>query len=135
MGGKKLLLRKFMSLVGIGSAKIDLILDKETYMPGEHVKGYFLLNGGTIAQQLKRIDCDLVKVENGTESMVDATSILTSRSIESEASNKIPFSFKLPTSLPISTEEISYRFKTRLTFTEGVESVDQDIIQVVEEDF
>lgn len=127
-----MLLRKIMSLVGIGSAKIDLILEKEIYRPGEHVKGYFLLNGGTIEQQLKRIDCDLVKVEQGREYMIDSTSILTSRSIESEASNKIQFSFKLPTSLPISTEEISYRFKTRLTFTEGVESIDQDIIQVVE---
>ncbi|RTR29114.1 sporulation protein [Robertmurraya yapensis] len=127
-----MLLRKFMSLVGIGSAKIDLILDKETYTQGEQITGYFLLKGGLIEQQLKRIDCDLVKVENGTESMIEATSILTSRSIESEAANKIPFSFKLPTSLPISTEDISYRFKTRLTFTEGVESVDQDIIQVVE---
>ncbi|TKC14728.1 sporulation protein [Robertmurraya kyonggiensis] len=126
-----MLLRKFMSLVGIGSAKIDLILEKETYTPGEQITGYFLLKGGLIDQQLKRIDCDLVKVENGTEHIVDSTSILTSRSLESEASNKIPFSFILPTSLQISTEDISYRFKTRLTFTEGVESLDQDIIQIV----
>ncbi len=121
-----------MSLVGIGSAKIDLILEKETYTPGEQIMGYFLLKGGLIDQQLKRIDCDLVKVENGKEYMLDSTSILTSRSLESEESNKIPFSFILPTSLPVSTEDTSYRFKTKLTFTEGVESIDQDIIRVVE---
>lgn len=122
-----------MSLVGIGSAQIDLILPKETYTLGEHINGYFLLKGGISDQQLKRIDCDLVKItgEKGTESIVDSTTILTSRLIEPEESNKIPFSFQLPISLPISTAEISYRFKTRLTFTKGVESIDQDIIQIV----
>ncbi|MCF6408910.1 sporulation protein [Pseudalkalibacillus salsuginis] len=128
-----MLLRKYMSLVGIGSAQIDLILPKETYTLGEHINGYFLLKGGIIDQQLKRIDCDLVKVdsEKGKENIIDSTTILTSQLIESEESNKIPFSFKLPTSLPLSTKDISYRFKTRLTFTQGVESIDQDIIQIV----
>ncbi len=122
-----------MSLVGIGSAKIDLILPKETYKPGEHINGHFLLKGGTIEQQLKRIDCDLVKVDQvlEKEEVIDSTTILTSHLIKSEEANEIPFTFKLPKTLHCSDEEISYRFKTKLTFKEGVKSIDQDIIQII----
>ena len=49
-----------MSLLGIGSAQIDLILQKEIYNPGNPIHGYFLIKDGTIKQQIKRIDYDLV---------------------------------------------------------------------------
>lgn len=123
-----------MSLLGIGSAQIDLILSKETYRPDERINGYFLIKGGTIEQQLKRIDCDLVMINHSTglEQIIDTTAILTSKLIYSEESNKLPFTFKLPASIPISTKEISYCFRTKLTFDEGVQSKDQDMIQIIQ---
>ena len=48
-----LILRKYMSMLGIGSAKIDLQLPKLQYTPGENVSGIFLIEGGTIEQQIK----------------------------------------------------------------------------------
>ncbi len=122
-----------MALLGIGSAKIDLILEKETYKPGELVKGYFLIKGGTILQELKRIDCDLV-INDGAEEnekIVESITILTTKSIQSEAINKIPFTFPLPNSAQVSTGTLSYRFKTRLAFKKGVESYDQDAIRIL----
>ncbi|MDQ0219743.1 sporulation protein [Peribacillus cavernae] len=129
-----MILRKYMSLLGIGAAKIDLILQKEAYRPGDPVHGYFIIKGGTIEQQLKRIDCDLVVMDkiSGTEKVIDSTTILTSTRIDSEESNKISFAFQLPDSVLASTEEITYRFKTRLTFNEGVTSRDQDLIQIIQ---
>ncbi len=128
-----MLLRKYMALLGIGSAQIDLILEKDTYQPGEQVIGYFLIKGGTILQELKRIDCDLVKVDEkkGSEEIIDSATILTTKSIEAEDINKIPFTFQLPDSAQKSTGTISYRFKTRLAFKQGVESLDQDAIQII----
>ncbi|MCJ8008288.1 sporulation protein [Lederbergia wuyishanensis] len=128
-----MLLRKYMSLIGIGSAQIDLILSKDTYKVGEHIEGYFLIKGGTIDQQLRRIDCELIKREElmGNEEIIDIQTILTSKRIESEEIYKITFSFKLPSSIFVSSEEISYCFKTKLTFNEGVESRDQDIIRII----
>ncbi|QED49573.1 sporulation protein [Cytobacillus dafuensis] len=128
-----MILRKYMALLGIGSAKIDLILEKETYKPGELVKGYFLIKGGTILQELKRIDCDLV-INDGAEEnekIVESITILTTKSIQSEAINKIPFTFPLPNSAQVSTGTLSYRFKTRLAFKKGVESYDQDAIRIL----
>ena len=118
-----------MVLLGIGSAKINLILPKETYKAGEHIYGYYLIKGGTIDQQLKRVDCELIKTDQSkVERIFDAPTILTSKIIRSKELYKIPFSFKLPTAIPGSSEKISYRFNTKLTFSEGAESKDVDEI-------
>ncbi|OAH58590.1 sporulation protein [Domibacillus aminovorans] len=128
-----MLLRKFLSRLGIGSAKIDLILPKKAYSPGEQINGCFLINGGTVEQKIKRIDCNLVMVDQSTsiEKVIDSATILSSRLILSKELNKISFTFNLPTSVRVSTENISYHFKTKLTFNEGVESRDEDIIQII----
>ncbi|WP_269052229.1 sporulation protein [Sporosarcina sp. G11-34] len=128
------MLRKYMSLLGIGSAQIDLILQKETYKFGDSVHGYFLIKGGTIEQQIKRIDCDLIMSDCTAlvEKVIDTTTILTSRLIHTEELNKISFAFQLPVCVPVSSHEVSYHFKTRLTFSKGVVSRDQDIIQIIQ---
>jgi sporulation-control protein len=128
-----MILRKYMSLLGVGSATIDLVLPKETYRPGEFIKGIFLIKGGTVDQQIIRIDCDLLMKDltNGNERVIDTTTILKSKLIQSEDSHQLDFTYKLADHLPITSEERSYRFKTRLTFNEGVESKDQDIIQII----
>lgn len=125
-----MLLRKYMSLIGIGSAQIDLILPKHMYTSGEHVSGYFSIKGGTIDQQLKRIDCELIMKDQrkDIEKIIDLRTILTSKRIQSVELYEIPFAFKLPATIQDSSEEISYHFKTKLIFDEGVESKDQDRI-------
>lgn len=128
-----MILRKYMALLGVGSAKIDLILEKEIFSPGEQVKGYFLIKGGTTIQQLKRIDCDLMKIDTVTkqEEVIDSITILTSERIQSATDNKVPLTFRLPQYVPSTTSESTYRFKTKLSFKQGVESLDQDIIIIM----
>lgn len=128
-----MILRKYMSLLGIGSARIDLILPKDSYYPGEYINGTFLIKGGTIEQQLKRIECDLIMTNPSSriEKVIDTTTVLTSKLIESEETNQVSFTFKLAENLPYSSDERFYHFKTRLTFNEGVESKDQDVIHIV----
>jgi len=122
-----------MALLGIGSARIDLILQKEAYRPGEVVYGDFSINGGSIEQKLKRIDCNLVWTDKaaGIEKVIDTKIILTSKLIHSEELYTLPFTFQLPASISASTNEVSYRFQTKLHFNEGVTSQDQDIIQIL----
>ncbi|MBS4190305.1 sporulation protein [Bacillus sp. FJAT-49705] len=66
------------------------------------------------------------------EKVVNSITILTTKSIQSEAINKVPFSFLLPNSAQVSTGTLSYRFKTRLAFKKGVEGYDQDAIRILE---
>jgi sporulation-control protein len=128
-----MLLRKYMSLMGVGSAQIDLVLEKDVLKPGESVNGQFLIKGGTIDQKLKQIDCSLVMVneKTGLEEIIDTATIQVETKIQSDEADKVPFSFQLPVDVPVSTKVISYHFKTKLTFEQGVESWDEDMIKVV----
>jgi sporulation-control protein len=128
-----MLLRKYMSLLGVGSAQIDLILEKDVLKPGESVNGQFLIKGGTIDQQLQEIECSLVMVDEktGLEKFIDTVTIAIKTRIQSEGDDKVPFSFQLPVDVPVSSKKISYHFKTKLTFEKGVESWDEDMIKVV----
>lgn len=128
-----MILRKYLSLLGIGSARIDLVLPKVKFRRGEDISGYYHIHGGTIEQKIRRIDCDLVMLNevSGEEKVIDSTTILTSQKINSDETNKITFTFSLPEDIPVSSEVVTYRFKTRLTFNEGVESKDQDQILVI----
>lgn len=129
-----MLLRKYMALLGVGSAKIDLILEKDVYRPGEIVNGHFSIEGGNIEQKLKRIDCDLVLTDKaaGIEKVIDTNTILTLTQIHSEELYKLSFVFQLPVSLVPSTDQLSYHFQTKLIFNEGVTSQDQDIIEIIQ---
>ncbi|RSK26597.1 sporulation protein [Bacillus sp. HMF5848] len=129
-----MLLRKYMSLIGIGSTEIDLILPKNTFKKGEEVKGYYLLKGGTIEQQLKRIECDLVLSDevSGAEKVIESTTILTSITIHAEELHRIDFTFCIPRPIDLSSSTKVYSFKTKLAFTKGVESTDHDPIIIVE---
>lgn len=130
-----MILRKYMALLGVGSARIDLILEKDRYDVGEQVKGVFVVKGGLIGQQLKRIDCDLVMSEDGNQKakakIVDSITIFTTKYIHSNTENHIPFTFRIPHSIHVDNL-VSYRFKSRLAFNEGVESLDHDVITILQ---
>jgi sporulation-control protein len=128
-----MLLRKMLSLIGVGSTQIDLVLEKETYKPSEQVRGQFIIKGGTIEQQLKRIDCDLVMVDEQEEKeeVIDYLTILLTDKITPDCDKSIPFTFQLSDHVQETKGTRSYRFKTRLSFKEGVESIDTDAIRII----
>jgi sporulation-control protein len=121
-----------MSLLGVGAANIDLILEKTDFNIGESVNGYFSIVGGTIEQKIRRIECDLVLKDRKTKSehIIESFTMYSTKSIASTEMNKIPFSFHLPKNIRCSDENISYRFKTKMYFQEGVKSEDQDFIRI-----
>jgi sporulation-control protein len=128
-----MLLRKYMSLLGVGSAQIDLILKKDVLTPGDSVHGKFLIKGGTVAQELQQIECILVMVDLKTEQeeTLDKVLIDVETRIQPDGDDMVPFTFQLPTDVPPSNKHISYHFKTKLVFKQGIESWDEDMIKVV----
>ena len=86
-----------MALLGVGSAKIDLILQNEVYKPGEVVHGHFSIEGGNIEQKLKRVDCDLVLTDKAAdiEKVIDTKSVVTSMQIHSEELYELSFVFRV----------------------------------------
>jgi sporulation-control protein len=125
-----MILRKYMSLIGIGAAEVDLVLEKTRFSMEDSIKGRFLIKGGTIRQQIKRLECDLVMYDdvNKCESVIDSITILSSKMIEAEECYEIPFSYQLPSTISASSNNRSYRFVSRIVFDEGVKSKDEDEI-------
>lgn len=130
-----MLLRKYMSRIGIGAATVDLVLEKDAYYPGETVKGNFFIKGGTIKQSIKKLQCDLIKMtkmgQQKVYEIIATTTILTHEIIDSDDRAKIPFEFVLPENLMPSTDSLTYRFKSTLVFSKGVDSLDHDHIQIL----
>ncbi|RJS58886.1 hypothetical protein CJ483_01435 [Bacillus sp. PK3_68] len=118
----------------IGSAHIHLVLDKREFAPGEKVTGYFSLEGGWFEQEIKRLECDLVVTDSKTqtEQLVEgAVTRLMSKSIVSKESDQIPFTFLLPAELDSSSDSRSYRFHTRVVFSNGAKSMEHDEIKIL----
>lgn len=98
------------------------------------MSGIFLIEGGTIEQQIKRIECDLVMTspEDEKEKVIGTATILSTKVIESEETNKMDFNFQPPEDIPCSAPDRVFQFKTRLIFNEGVKSADLDKITIVQ---
>jgi sporulation-control protein len=129
-----MMLRKFLSKIGVGSAKIDLVLNNNEYRLGEPISGEVRIEGGTVDQVINKIDVDFmvaVKVQDSEISKLIATIPVSDQfTVRSEERKVIPFTYQLPNDLLLSRRMISYFFKTRLDIAGGVDSFDNDFIKI-----
>jgi sporulation-control protein len=125
-----LLFGKVLCKFGVGSAKIDLVLKNDTYCIGDMIKGEYIINGGVVEQRLKRVESDLVQTtsDDDRKIVIHTNTIFSSAMILAQEKKVMGFSFKLPSSLQPSDHRVSYKFITRLVFTDGISSVDHDEI-------
>ncbi|ALC89564.1 hypothetical protein AM500_07045 [Bacillus sp. FJAT-18017] len=128
-----MLLRKYLAYAGIGSASIDLVLEKTEFKPGDVVNGFYSIKGGIVERKLKRIDCD-INVDGDTEGMedvLDSITILTSKVIPPDTTKNLPFSFRIPESLESNAKGKKICFKTILSFDKGIKTTDYDYITII----
>ncbi|MBM7573233.1 sporulation protein [Aquibacillus albus] len=127
------MIAKLMSLLKIGSPKVDLILDTNQVKPGDKISGVFYMEGGWVKQKLKRLECDFVREYHGEKPEViqPVKTVLMSDTIDSDDQTEIPFTYKLPKELPPTSEDVSYRLETKLVFTNDTKSIDTDEIVVL----
>ncbi|KIL51884.1 sporulation protein [Jeotgalibacillus soli] len=117
------------------SKHVDLILDSHEFTPGEKVTGSFRLTCGRSKQKLKRLECDLVVKDTNTneERVIEtAATILMSKTLKPDEEAVIPFSYVLPIELASTSQNITYRFHTRLIFNENVNRTDHDDIKIIQ---
>ncbi|MEW9669023.1 sporulation protein [Ammoniphilus sp. 3BR4] len=126
--------KKFMAKMGIGSAKVDLVLDKRDYDLGELVQGQFRIEGGSVEQKINKLDVDLVlrMYVKGKEysHLVSSIPVTSGFIIQAGERKELPFTYELPYTLPLSRGGVTYSFQTRLDIAAGVDNLDQDVIQV-----
>lgn len=130
-----MLLRKMMSRVGVGSAHVDLILNKSLWRQGEMIQAIVHIYGGTVEQRIERLDVELVqkKIENSKEldAIVAVIPAAGAFSIKPSEKKEIPFSYTIPETFPPSRPGRSYRFITRLHIEDAVDTLDFDYVQIL----
>jgi sporulation-control protein spo0M len=130
-----MLLRKMMSRVGVGSAHVDLILNKSLWRQGETIEGTVHIYGGTVEQAIERLNVELVQktIENGKErdAVVAVIPAAGSFAIRPGEKKEMAFSYTIPDTLPPSRPGRSYRFITRLHIEDAVDTLDFDYVQIL----
>jgi sporulation-control protein len=128
------MLRKIMSKLGVGSAKVDLILQSQKVALGEAIQGEFHIEGGTVKQNINKLEVELlIKVHVNGKPFTKSIAIIPITSaftIQPGEKKTVPFSYKLPMNLPITRNGIQYTFVTRLDIAGGVDTLDHDSITV-----
>lgn len=130
---------KVFASVGIGSATVDTKLEKDTYMPGETVKGVVEIKGGRINQQIDEIYLALnttyLRESDDKKYTVTATidkfRITSPFVITVNERKEIPFTFQLPYDTPLSIGRSKVWVTTGLDIKGGVDPSDKDYLKVV----
>jgi sporulation-control protein len=130
-----MLLRKMMSRLGVGSAYVDLILNKTAFQPGECIEGILHICGGTVEQKIEKLDVEFVQKtlrdRKEVDTVIATIPIAGTFLIEAGQKKEIPFTYRIPDSLPPSQPGVSYRFITRLDIEDAVDTLDFDYIQIL----
>jgi sporulation-control protein len=120
--------------MGYGSAKIDLVLEDNQVVLGEPMKGKFILQGGSVKQEINSLSVDLVITLNikGREYKKSVTTIPVSGpfTITENESRELPFEYEIPNDLPISCSQVYYELITHLDIEGGVDSKDADRLAI-----
>ncbi|WP_181898685.1 sporulation protein, partial [Halobacillus trueperi] len=104
------MLAKLFNWFGPGLPKVDLVLSKTEYVPGEKVTGSFHLIGGLNQQTIQRLECDLMKKRPGEKPSLlqPVTTVLMNRELDPKEESEYPFHFVLPEALDLEDLETTY---------------------------
>jgi sporulation-control protein len=126
--------KKIMAKMGVGSAKVDLVLRDNEYTLGDVVEGDLVIQGGTVEQYINKIDVQFMlalRTKRNEHRQPIATIPFPCRFTIGAGERKVlPFTYQLPKDLLISSHAVAYYFTTNLDIAAGVDSQDNDYIRV-----
>jgi len=129
---------KTLTSLGIGAAKVDAVLDADTYRPGETVSGELHIQGGNEEQNVEGITLSLVtqfveKVDDKKVTRlqaIDHFSLQDQFTIRAGEKRKEPFSFQLALDTPVTMGSTKVWVQTGLDIRQALDPTDKDVIQV-----
>jgi sporulation-control protein len=130
---------KVFASVGIGSAAVDTKLEKDTYMPGETVKGVVEIKGGKVEQQVDEIYLTLntTYLRESDDKKYTVTAeierfrLTTPFVIGANEKKDMPFTFQLPFDTPLSIGRSKIWVTTGLDIKGAVDPSDKDYLNVL----
>lgn len=127
--------RKIMASLGVGAAKVNLVLDSEQVRIGERITGRMILEGGNVDQSINRLDVDVImKVSiRGKEltRAVDTIQVARDFPIKARETRELSFDYLIPFHYPISKGTVTYALQTKMDIAQAVDTGDNDILTIL----
>ncbi|GBF33503.1 sporulation-control protein [Desulfocucumis palustris] len=127
--------KRLMASLGVGSSKVNLVLDKEQYHIGEPLKGRIIVEGGNVDQEINTLDVDLVMKFNirGKQFSKTVETIKVARNfyVKAKETREVPFEHYLPFHYPVSKGSVAYYLLTRMDIARAVDTGDTDAFTVM----
>lgn len=129
---------KLLSVIAVGSARIDTRLEKASYVPGDQIRGQTLVFGGEIPQHINdtfvHIETTYYQRKGSKVYIVDTTlsthKITSAFLIQPKETQVFPFTITLPLHTPLTMFKHSVFLRTRLNIDKGMDARDKDFIEV-----
>lgn len=132
--------RKVLSSIGIGAARIDLVLNKTRIAAGETITGQLKVEGGIIDQKVENVYLKLVMTS--TFKKDDRIQTITrefdhetiSGSFLAKTGTALPveqITYTVPENIPISAFPTRYYFVTGLDISSAVNPTDHDLVEIL----
>lgn len=129
---------KVFASVGIGAAKVDTKLERETVTPGEEIRGVVEIQGGNIEQTIDSIYLTIhttyIKERDDKKftdvGQVDKFKLTEPFTIQANERKEIPIAFRIPSDTPLTIGRTKVWVATGLDIKNAVDATDKDFIKV-----
>lgn len=123
-----------MAKIGVGSAKVDLVLDRREWRLGEMATGYLQVVPGKVDQQVDQIYVylNVIYVDGDHRHDVRVQSVNYPGMLLRAGGEamRLPFSMMIPAHLPITRPGVSFYFSSGLDIDQAIDPSDRDAITV-----
>lgn len=131
-------MKRMLSSVGIGSAKVDTVLERDSYAPGDNIVAEVRISGGKVEQNIDEIyfsvHCNYeAESEDSTVTRVavlDKFRLGESLVVRPGEKQVIPLNFELPIDTPITVGRTKVWVQTGMDIKMAVDPGDRDYIKV-----
>jgi sporulation-control protein len=127
----------FLASVGVGAARVDLVLDHAWVTMGKNVTGKVVVTGGKTAQMIEGLTVHFKMESYHAKALSRIEEEIATVFVSDEAfeicpgeEREFPFAFACPRALPASSINTKYFFTTDLEIKHGKDSHDRDYIEV-----
>lgn len=144
--------KRAMASMGVGSAKIDTVLNEDKFRAGDEFTGKIYVRGGSVEQHVNKIVVKLMTyymtqeikryvdsdgdereelIEVKHDLMLDKVEFNDSFDLQPKEDKDYDFAFRISDITPITFERKAVWIETELDIAGGIDSSDRDYIQIL----
>lgn len=126
--------KKILAKFGKGAAAVDLRFENRPYIAGDWIEGEVHITGGEVEQKVNSLAVRLmlsIRTKEGSAVRgVETIPLSGAFVIRPKEQKVIPFTYQIPSNLPVSRNSIAYYFDTQLDIDGGVDRTDIDYFTI-----